>query len=135
MAREEDGEVYDRAYVFSHVRQPSLRVGMGSRAPSPRVPEEDRRGVPPVSARLEGTLVSGRYQIRHVLGVGGSASIYEAEDITFGRAVALKITHENVGASSLAPEGVSPVPLFPCSPVPATESRRVLVGFPRAPTG
>jgi serine/threonine protein kinase len=51
---------------------------------------------------FEGKLVGGRYRVRHLLGVGGSASVYEAEDTSFGRIVALKIPHENVGPDSLA---------------------------------
>ncbi len=51
---------------------------------------------------FEGKVIGGRYRVDHLLGVGGSASVYEAEDITFGRRVAIKIPHENVGAESVA---------------------------------
>jgi eukaryotic-like serine/threonine-protein kinase len=54
------------------------------------------------SSTHEGSLIGGRYSVRHLLGVGGSASVYEAEDTTFGRTVALKIPHENHGPSSVA---------------------------------
>jgi serine/threonine-protein kinase len=49
-----------------------------------------------------GSTVGGRYRVRHILGVGGSASVYEAEDLTFGRTVALKIPHGNAGATTVA---------------------------------
>jgi serine/threonine-protein kinase len=51
---------------------------------------------------FEGSTVAGRYHVRHILGVGGSASIYEAEDLTFGRTVALKIPHGNAGSKTIA---------------------------------
>jgi serine/threonine-protein kinase len=51
---------------------------------------------------FEGSTVAGRYRIRYILGVGGSASIYEAEDITFGRTVAVKIPHGNAGSKTIA---------------------------------
>jgi eukaryotic-like serine/threonine-protein kinase len=51
---------------------------------------------------LEGSVVGGRYRIRQLLGAGGSASIYEGEDLTFGRTVAVKIPHDTVGPDSVA---------------------------------
>jgi serine/threonine-protein kinase len=51
---------------------------------------------------FEGSTVAGRYRVRHILGVGGSASVYEAEDLTFGRTVALKIPHGNAGSKTVA---------------------------------
>ncbi len=52
-------------------------------------------------APVEGTILGGRYRVRSVLGTGGSASVYEGVDLTFGRTVALKIPHENIGPSSV----------------------------------
>jgi serine/threonine protein kinase len=50
---------------------------------------------------VEGTLIGGRYRVQQLLGSGGSATIYEAEDITLGRVVALKIPHDNVRPESV----------------------------------
>jgi eukaryotic-like serine/threonine-protein kinase len=50
---------------------------------------------------LEGSVLAGRYRVRQVLGVGGSAAVYEAIDMTFGRTVALKVPHDNIGPNSV----------------------------------
>jgi len=41
--------------------------------------------------RLVGTLVVGRYRVKRVIGVGGKGTVYEAEDQTMRRDVALKV--------------------------------------------
>lgn len=58
---------------------------------------------PKVSAKgkLEGRTVAGRYLVRSTLGTGGSATVYEAEDTSFGRLVALKIPHDDVKPNSV----------------------------------
>lgn len=43
---------------------------------------------------LQGSVVAGRYRVRTVLGRGGNAVVYEAEDTTFGRTVAIKVPLE-----------------------------------------
>jgi beta-lactam-binding protein with PASTA domain/tRNA A-37 threonylcarbamoyl transferase component Bud32 len=40
-----------------------------------------------------GRVLSGRYRLLHPIGVGGSARVYLAEDLTLGRRVAVKVLH------------------------------------------
>jgi serine/threonine protein kinase len=47
--------------------------------------------VPP--ADLVGKTIGGKYAIRRVLGGGGMGTVFEAEHLTIGRAVALKVLH------------------------------------------
>ena len=47
-----------------------------------------------MTGRLEnGTIVDGRYAVKHRLGAGGMADVYMAEDLQLGRKVALKILY------------------------------------------
>ena len=55
-----------------------------SSAPPPSPDPADRRG-------LVGTTIDGKYAVRSVLGQGGMAIVYEAEQLVMGRAVALKV--------------------------------------------
>ena len=41
-----------------------------------------------------GEVVAGRYQLEHLLGVGGMSSVYRARDSVLERVVALKVLHE-----------------------------------------
>ena len=55
-------------------------------------------GVTPVDERLREAL-AGRYTIRRVLGSGGAATVYLADDLKHGREVALKVLRPEVAAS------------------------------------
>lgn len=51
-----------------------------------------------------GELVGGRYEVRALLGVGGSARVWRAHDVTARRAVALKVLHPHLVGSPAAVE-------------------------------
>ncbi|WP_407344682.1 protein kinase domain-containing protein [Pengzhenrongella phosphoraccumulans] len=44
------------------------------------------------------TLVGGRYALGRLLGSGGSAAVFEAEDVRLGRLVAVKVLHAHLAA-------------------------------------
>jgi serine/threonine protein kinase len=50
----------------------------------PRKPGRD-------AARLLGSTISGKYRIRNIIGVGGNGLVYEADDVTLWRKVAIKV--------------------------------------------
>jgi tetratricopeptide (TPR) repeat protein/tRNA A-37 threonylcarbamoyl transferase component Bud32 len=64
---------------------------------APNAPLPDTRsGERPLDCKLElapGTLLAGKYRIKAVLGRGGFATVYDAEQIAFARHVALKVLH------------------------------------------
>jgi serine/threonine protein kinase len=41
-------------------------------------------------------IIGGKYRVHRVIGVGGMAVVYEAEDMTVGRRVAIKVIHADV---------------------------------------
>lgn len=45
---------------------------------------------------MEGKLLAGRYQIRHILGTGGMATVYKAYDNVLDREVAIKIMNQRL---------------------------------------
>ena len=55
-------------------------------------------GVTPADERVREAL-AGRYALRRVLGVGGAATVYLAEDLKHGREVALKVLRPEIAAS------------------------------------
>jgi serine/threonine-protein kinase len=83
-------------------------------APASRVPRAPRRPSshpPPRSegktaiASLHGLLgrtIDGKYIVRSVLGEGGMGTVYEAEHITLGRAVAVKVLHPQQARKKVA---------------------------------
>jgi serine/threonine protein kinase len=50
----------------------------------------------PLPARLENTLVDGRYLLRREIACGGMGTIYEAENVALGEVVALKLLNESL---------------------------------------
>ncbi len=63
-----------------------------------------RRPTPPRVFEI-GTLVSGTYEVRRVLGEGGMGQVYEAHDRRLNRRVALKVLLPNIDPASLEREG------------------------------
>lgn len=47
---------------------------------------------------LVGKTISGKYFVRSALGEGGMGTVFEAEHLTIGRSVAVKVLHPNQGA-------------------------------------
>ncbi|MCC6643991.1 MAG: serine/threonine protein kinase [Polyangiaceae bacterium] len=68
-------------------RPPAPTPGPAARAGSTPAPSEP----PPDARRLIGTVVDGVYSIGALIGRGGMATIYEAEQLVLGRKVALKV--------------------------------------------
>ncbi len=55
----------------------------------------DSPGAPDADRRI-GTLVAGRYRLARLLGRGGMARVYQAEDVAGGRSVAVKLLHADL---------------------------------------
>lgn len=51
-----------------------------------------------VAMDLSGVLLNGRYQLSARLGVGGMSEVYAAEDLHFGRPVAIKVVKQHTSA-------------------------------------
>src|SRR5258708_4783818 len=49
---------------------------------------------------LVGVLLAGKYRIKRCIGRGGMGAVYEAENVDFGKRVAIKIIEPQLGASS-----------------------------------
>jgi len=79
----------DARAIAAPDRRAILRVAM-----SPHEPY--RRDDPRI-----GTIVAGNYRIARLLGRGGMARVYKAEDLTRGRIVAVKILHAELAADAV----------------------------------
>jgi len=51
---------------------------------------------------LEGTVVGGRYQVEHLLGMGGMGSVWAGRHMSLGQAVAIKFVHPKLAGSKEA---------------------------------
>jgi serine/threonine protein kinase len=71
--------------------------GMHTKPPRPPLPSQqvsDSVTTAPMARRdLVGTIVGEKYVVRAILGEGGMGTVYEAEHMTIGRAVAVKVLH------------------------------------------
>ena len=47
-----------------------------------------------------GQVIQGRYEIEHLLGEGGFGVVYQAEDLKFGRKIAIKLLNQSVKSNS-----------------------------------
>ncbi len=88
------------ATVCPTTGQPIVRVVQSSRsqpgfaavqAPPPSSSEHAPAATD--GAKLLGTLVDGKYLVKHILGRGGMGTVFEAEQTSVGRRVAFKVLH------------------------------------------
>jgi serine/threonine-protein kinase len=93
------GMPHDELQVLCPSTGRSVRVGRAERVPAPPAP----KARPPVSTPsppaprrdLIGKTIGGKYFVRSVLGEGGMGTVFEAEHLTIGRSVAVKVLHPN----------------------------------------
>jgi serine/threonine-protein kinase len=81
------------------VEKVPILPGRPPAAPSrPPPPPPALSTLPPgrsASRDLTGKKIGGKYLVRSVLGEGGMGTVFEAENVTIGRAVAVKVLHPN----------------------------------------
>jgi serine/threonine-protein kinase len=70
---------------------------VASEPPPPPRPKAPVSALPPKAMQrdLVGKTIGGKYVVRRVLGEGGMGSVFEAEHLTIGRSVAVKVLHPN----------------------------------------
>jgi serine/threonine-protein kinase len=100
------GLPHDETQTFCPSTGLAIRKERGASAPSDRPPPPLARPVAPRASPsvapqrqqqrdLFGKTIGGKYKVRAVLGEGGMGTVFEAEHITIGRAVAVKVLHPN----------------------------------------
>jgi serine/threonine-protein kinase len=75
-----------------------VRLGRSERPPEPgdaRAQAHVSTAPPPPRRDLTGKTIGGKYLVRTVLGEGGMGTVFEAEHLTIGRSVAVKVLHPN----------------------------------------
>ena len=73
------------------------RVSIENQGPSRSPPHDTETGVDLHRRLAPGTLVSGRYRIRAIVGVGGMGVVYRAHDEELGLDIALKVLRPDLG--------------------------------------
>ena len=60
--------------------------------------------MPVPTSILQGTLLAGKYQVGRELGRGGMAAVYEANNVTIGKRVAIKLLAGHLATSKTVVE-------------------------------
>ncbi len=93
------GMPHDELQVLCPSTGKSVRVGRFDRLPEPPAPRARAPASTPRPAAprrdLIGKTIGNKYFVRSVLGEGGMGTVFEAEHLTIGRAVAVKVLHPN----------------------------------------
>jgi len=77
------------------IRRDKERHAPSEPPPRARADKGSPSTIPPKQRDLIGKTIGGKYVVRSVLGEGGMGTVFEAEHMTLGRSVAVKVLHPN----------------------------------------